>query len=187
MRALIIQLLFLLCSSEVFAWSLDPSQYVEPQRNAFRQHVINLYEEKNYSALEELSQSVLEEQSELADGTWLIHELMLAIRKSTNGIQRPKNYFPRLQAWEKAHPNSSIPQLLKADAYRQLAWKARGTGTIDTTHTEGRSKFKELIEKALNALKNSEDLDHPEYYRILLASAKAAQFPKQQLISIFQV
>ncbi len=78
-----------------------------------------------------------------------------------NGIPYAMHDFPEIHAfideWKKHSPNSNIPDIIAARAYRAEAQKARGGAYISNTSSAQLKTYKSLLGQAWEAITRAED------------------------------
>lgn len=84
-----------------------------------------------------------------------------------NAAETWEDRLKTLDQWRELSPQSSAPLIAKAGTLIHYAWKARGSGTVDTVTEGGAQKFLERIAEALAALEKASDLDEldADFYR----------------------
>jgi hypothetical protein len=101
---------------------------------------------RDFEHLEELANDYRQSRGTLPDGTWLLSELYNGLE---SGEQEPESAWQArvnlLQQWTNARPQSITARVALANEMVSYAWKARGSGYINSVST---SEYRTFVERA---------------------------------------
>ena len=105
----------------------------EIEKEALRKKVQLLFAERNWSQLEVLANDLRTNETRTESGRWLLPEFYAALHRWDKdfSLVPDRAWMDELavvEKWEKAHPRSITPVLMKADLWRTFGWKAGEPG-----------------------------------------------------------
>jgi hypothetical protein len=158
---------------------------------AYHTTVRNLFNEENFSQLEEIADAARSGKSRFKGGGWKLDSFYAAIKTpgSLTATDAAWNsHMERLKRWIAFRPDSSTPRVALAQAYLRFAWKARGGGYADTVTPEGWNLFRERVQKAkenLEAAKSFPTKD-PQWFLAMQTVALAQQWNNKQVEKLLE-
>lgn len=92
-------------------------------------------------------------------------------------------YLGILNRWIGKYPQSITARALLVYTYTQIAWNYRGGGYASTISEEGAKKFKDFLEKALEAGSEAMSLSNqdPALYDAMITAGLGASLPKEAI------
>jgi hypothetical protein len=148
-----------------------------------------LFEKDDFAALERMADELRASKARFPEGLWKLSIFYLGLKagryaKSDADWQR---WFARLDAWEKAFPNSITLPPTRAHALVSYAWRARGSGFADTVTEEGGKLFGERLAQARAVLEKAATLPSlcPEWYDVMLTVALGQGWERTEYEDLF--
>jgi hypothetical protein len=135
-----------------------------------------LFDGHSWAELDLLAEKLRSQRLRFEGGGWQLHVLYCVLSTGCLNNQTDAEWESRiaaLQEWILYAPASPTPRIALADAYKQFAWKARGNGFIGTVSPQGQELFDERVQKAREALEESEEIgrNDPEWYNAMVGIA----------------
>lgn len=136
-----------------------------------------LYQERNFSAIEEHISGLLKNNNEAKAYELYAQYCSLANITHDKHIDLMKGV---LDEWCSKHPESHIPWLIRGRFYIEYAWNIRGSGWAKSVQEEKWPKFYAMLELAKKDLEKSWELNpnDPNSSCCLLIVAKGLSYPK---------
>ena len=155
----------------------------------FRKFIGDTLDEHDYAKLEVCLDTIRQTRERFRSGAWLAPQFYRGLK--VGGRVRSADqgdYLQSLERWKRAKPDSIMPLLAEADAYRGYAWDARGTGYSHTVSDSGWTDFDRYIAKAWQTLLHAEPLDRadPELYRQFVRIGRSHGIGKKALRGYFE-
>lgn len=120
-----------------------------PDRQQVRDQVVKLWSAEDYVGLDKLAKQLRVSPDENVRGEWKVHELYDAITSpAEHSDAKFHKLVERCAAWSAKMPAAVTPHVIAAIAWRDYAWKARGSGWANSVTEEGWKLFRERLEKA---------------------------------------
>ena len=140
------------------AWAERDGPYSGPDRpqaeeDAFRWGVRQLYNNRQYDALEKEMAEVRAGAPVFGNGDWKIYVFYQSLRCRDNEPEGMWQLHETIdEAWERAEPQSVTARVAHADFLTTYAWHARGDGVASKVSAEGARLFQERLAAAQVAL-----------------------------------
>ncbi len=139
---------------------------------------------QEYDNIERIAERLRREKLRYPSGSWQLNALYHYMADSASGLgkeglQRTEKF---VADWKAAYPDSITWRLYMSDVYQQLAWDARGSGTVDTVTDEGWKVFQTNLEKARVLLDNvdASKVKDPHYFKSRFKIESLAPVQKPQ-------
>lgn len=172
LNMLTILLMFVMMASVVHAETTEPKDG-EVARKAWMAKLRILFDQGKYAELEKIAQKIRQNKEHFPDGAHKIRSFYRAFDKpTTKNDESWLNILARIEAWQKAFPESITPRIAKAIVWDEYAWDARGSGFANKVTEQGWELFNERLNKAHELvekapLRSSDDC--PMRHEILLS------------------
>jgi len=141
--------------------------------DAFKSEVYNDLHSKEFLKLEQLAETLREEQSFFSTSIPKLQVFYEGIQGDLENemdkvILERMAYIRLLDEWNETIQNSATAKIALADAYVDLAWDYRSSGLRDSITTHGGNKFKSLLAEAWKYLDLAEELNNndPQLYTV---------------------
>lgn len=166
---------------------LPPSRVVETDESramdAIKEQIVNLFEKRDYPALEALAERYRNDRNRFSSGTSalaLFHDAFAQRPQGTTDEEWEKT-ISGLEEWSQANPGSPTPKLALTAVWVSYGWKARGNGTGNTVTGERNRIFMERLAKAQAALEEAKPMRAkcPDYYSVLQGLALGQGWDKE--------
>jgi hypothetical protein len=119
----------------------------------------------DFDRLEEMEQRLRDRRGRNKYGYWEQEYFPTAIHTGYAHVTRnSERWHKLLDAWEKAHPESIYPLIIRAQRLVRDGWEARGSGYADTVTEQGWKVFREKLQLAEEQLKKAEALEENDAY-----------------------
>jgi tetratricopeptide (TPR) repeat protein len=156
--------------------------------NEIAKQAVALFESKNYDKLDELAAKLRSSKECYADGVWKLASVYDGLVPSNHASD--EDWDARLLAignWAMARPDAITARVAWANLLVAYAWKARGSGEVDTVSKTGWRLFGQRLIEAARILKDANALKEqcPIYWRVLMTDALGLQFDKTRFNAIF--
>jgi hypothetical protein len=138
----------------------------------------SLFDAHSWTELDSLASRVRSQRLRFQGGGWQLHVLYTILSTTSSREETDTAWeaqIAALQEWIRYAPASPTPRIALADTYANFAWKARGGDFADTVTPEGWRLFGDRMQKALDALKEAEQISRgdPEWYNAMLVATTA--------------
>ena len=150
--------LYLTQSFNATVWANDIHNNGE---TSYGEAVVFLYEKK-YLILDSIASRLRTEKSRYTNGNWQLDTFYRGVGNGWRGRWDFSTVRPRFEEWIKQQPDSITARIAMANAYKMLAWEARGSGYANEVSEKGWETFKENLLKAQQILIEAEDLNAPD-------------------------
>jgi tetratricopeptide (TPR) repeat protein len=156
--------------------------------NEIGRQALALFEAKDYDKLEALAAQLRSSKERNADGVWKLASVYDGLVPSNRASD--DEWDSRLLAighWTVVKPDSVTARVAWANLLVDYAWKARGSGEVDTVTRTGWQLFSQRLIEAARVLKEARNLKEkcPLYWRVLMTDALGLQAKRAQFNSIF--
>ncbi len=169
--------------------ALDENGESHPFRNRIAATIMNLFNDKDFAALENVAQKWQSGRERFLDGHWKIQTFFDSFndKNIANEVSRTK-FFATLDEWKSKYPESVIPFIVKANALATYAWQARGGGYSYTVTGEGWERFGERLDQAKTELDAVYDrrATYPQWYLVMQTIALGQGWPRSDYEKMFE-
>ena len=133
-------------------------------------YVGRLFWGERFDELEKVAEEIRTKKPRFMNGNWQLRNFYDALYCPGTGAEGEvwqERFFERVDKWVAREPNSVTALIVKAKAYIQLGWNARGGGFAHTVTEDGWRELEEKVMVALEILDEAEKLGRsdPEIYR----------------------
>jgi hypothetical protein len=150
---------------------------------AFRGEMRNAFDRRDFDLLEQTASQLRASKETYANGRWKLVQFYNAFDCPRDASDAGWTTHERLiQGWIAARPQSITPRITHAIHLVQYAWRARGTGFVDSVTDDGARLFAERLASALKILVDSRDLPEKDicWWFTALQVARGQGWPKEQ-------
>jgi hypothetical protein len=158
----------------------------------YRNKLQGLMSRSAFVDLDAAADSARTSKDPFAGGVWKLYIFYDTVATPVAGERATSaqwtQHIAKPQDWIKARPSSVTPRVALAEAYRSLAWKARGGGFADTVSDASRLQFNKEDERAHKTLIEAAELPAkcPHWYFVMLEIARDQGWNKQQTRELFE-
>lgn len=119
----------------------------------------------DFDRLEKMEQRLRDLRGRNKYGYWEQEYFPTGIHTGYAHVTRnSERWHKLLDAWEKAHPDSIYPLIIRAQRLVRDGWEARGDGFADSVTKQGWKVFREKLQLAEEQLKKAEALEENDAY-----------------------
>jgi tetratricopeptide (TPR) repeat protein len=156
--------------------------------NQIGKQALALFEAGDYDKLESLAAQLRSSKECYADGVWKLASIYDGLVPSNQAPD--ENWDARILAigrWAVAKPDSITARVAWANLLVSYAWKARGSGEVNTVSRTGWQLFNQRLVEAARVLKEAKTFKEkcPLYWRVVMIDALGLQASRAQFNSIF--
>ncbi|MDZ4857992.1 MAG: ankyrin repeat domain-containing protein [Candidatus Hydrogenedentes bacterium] len=135
---------------------------------------------KRFDAIEQIAERLRRDETRYPSGTWQLEAFYdyLSSRSRVLGAEELKQAEQAVEEWKKAFPNSIAARNYLFDLNCGQAWKARGSGYIDTVTPHNLQVYRTYMTKARAVMDEAANVEpkDAEYYTNLCTLA--IEFPR---------
>lgn len=135
--------------------------------------VFALFQNDQFDHIETIAARLRKDKVRFPSGNWQLNHFYdyLVPEARTLSDEGLRDREKTIDRWKARHPDSITWRIVLADLYLGQAWKARGTGFIDTVAQSYLAQYRSFIQKAKTILDNAATVPEkdPEYYVKLAA------------------
>jgi hypothetical protein len=182
-------------SGEKTAPKVNGEASVQPHRDPvndeiyqFRVEVRQLYNLRQFDALEKRAAELRASKETFGNGSWKIYQFYGSFEPREDEPENMWTLHDEIhKEWLAAHPGSITAHVSYIDFLAEYAWHARGGGFADTVTEEGWKLFKERLEMAANLIEKANSLEKdPMLYSAVLRVARGQGWPKERFESLLE-
>lgn len=181
----------LVCEAQFGAFRADGTQAGRPSTHmhfaSTMSSVSQFLYQGDFKKIETLYADYLRNRTRTTSGLWMVEAFQRAFSNSFQ-YSSEADSAKVIAAWEKAVPDSTLLPVVKALRGQRLAWNARGGAYASRTPQEAHQLFREHLEKAAQALKDSEATgkESPLWYWTALIVAGSSGVPTEAFDALFE-
>jgi tetratricopeptide (TPR) repeat protein len=163
-----------------------------PEIAKFIDDVQALVLRENFEKLDKVADEVRKSKARFPGGGWKLTRFYEAVNKVPDSYassdQQWRDHLALLQRWKAAKPQSITARVALAEAYREYAWQARGSGFANTVTEQGWKLFADRLKLAQKELVDAAALHTmcPHWYLVMQKVALASGADKEQLRAVFE-
>ena len=143
-------------------------------------------ESGDFKNLEASFQLIMSDNARFADGTWHIDTYFDGMTRNAigSGSNQFKNRIQIVDQWLEKHPGSSAAITAKIRLLVAAAWAERGRSISSAVTKEQHSKFKSLLEQAIDLGRGSlQSKQPPHFYFIMVRAGKGYGVDVDELLN----
>lgn len=162
-------------------------------RENFAKEVRALFEKDDFATIERMGNELRSDKKRFPGGIWKLASFYAGLSAGDASIAVAhdeaewRRWFARMDAWEKAFPDSITLPPARAHALVDYAWEARGGGWANTVTEAGASHFGERLAQARAVLDKAAKLPVrcPHWYRAMQGVALGQGWDRKQYEQLF--
>lgn len=178
---------YMLCG--VWADGLDGPE----ARAFFAKEVGALFGKDDFAAIERMGNELRTKKTRFREGSWKLAHFYAGLSLGDASIEAThdeaewRRWFARMDAWEKAFPDSITLPPARAVALTDYAWEARGGGWGNSVTEAGAKHFGERLAQARAVLEKAAKLPVrcPHWYRAMQAVALGQGWDREEYERLF--
>lgn len=158
-------------------WSVQPVvRNEELARHRWGRELRALLAAEAYDSLEALARDARDRKLRMPNGQWRLHVFYTDGLGSTDhedNDEEMRTLIGHLEKWTEARPTSVTAHVALADAWREYAWLARGSGRASTVKQEQWDLMRERLQVSVQALRQARQVGPPcpGWYPVAMAVA----------------
>jgi parallel beta-helix repeat protein len=150
---------------------IEPDNIIKNNGDISRWYMGKLFRMEKFNELEEIADQLRKEKKRYKNGNWQLKDFYYLISASIYSADESANVAEiesHINQWLKQYPDSITPRIMLAQAYSNLAWRARGTSWISEVTEQGLKDMEKYNALAVKQVKKALELniDEPELYNI---------------------
>lgn len=169
----------------------SPDSPVEETESQYSREIQALFARGAFADLDATADRARTSKDRVVGGVWKLYVFYDAVASPVAGDRATNTEWAqqiaKIQSWVAARPQSATPRIALAQAYRFLAWKARGGGLASTVTAAAWQEFQKQEEMAYKTLVEAEALPEkcPHLYFVLLEIARDQGWDNKQTRAVF--